>query len=115
MLAFEIYLNGKKIRTAGIGEPGVLTAILTWVRGEQPRAKDDLRLRVGGLVGRTNTHFTWVERPIVAGDDVRIKVVEAAKVDTPRKRERESPAQKASRQRAYVRRMARQFGWKIQG
>lgn len=34
MLAFEVHLNGRKICTAGIGEPGVITNVITWVLGD---------------------------------------------------------------------------------
>jgi hypothetical protein len=47
MIAFELYLNGKKPCTAGVGNDGVLSAHVTWVRstGERTRRNvaEDLR------------------------------------------------------------------------
>jgi hypothetical protein len=52
MLAFEIQVNGKRRCVAGTGEPGVLSAILTWHLGE-PKGRraptEDMEVRVGGL------------------------------------------------------------------
>jgi hypothetical protein len=57
MLCFEVSLNGERLCTAGVGEYGVLSTILTWVwsrteevgspeREERKRKPD---LHVGGL------------------------------------------------------------------
>ena len=32
MIAFDVFLNRKKLARAGVGSDGVLTAITTWVR-----------------------------------------------------------------------------------
>jgi hypothetical protein len=45
---------------------------------------------------------------------VTIRVVEVALVDKPRERHRPNPAADLRRQKQYVRRMAKQFGWKVQ-
>jgi hypothetical protein len=52
MRAFEVSLNGKKLCLAGIGDDGVLTAIVDWVTG---RDRADLFLEVGGLVSPTRS------------------------------------------------------------
>src|SRR5437773_1430128 len=118
MIAFEVYLNGKKISTTGVGSLGVLTACLSW-RGPQPYEKggrpgaEYIRLEAGGLAD-SGEHFRWVDRKIKRGDEVSIKVVEIASADKPRERKRPDPAADLRRQKAYVRRMAKHLGWKLQ-
>lgn len=117
MLAFELQLNGKKICTAGIGEPGVLTSFITWVLGDggsRQKGREEMFVRLGGLVSRTNQHLDWLRRPLRRGDEVSIRVVEVDVVDTPKRQRRESPTHQRRAQERYVRRMAKQFGWKIE-
>ena len=122
MPAFQVYLNGKKVSTAGVGDLGVLSAHVTWVRrkGEHTRAKkpdsveEELGLHIGGLVTPTEEHVRWLDRDLKAGDEVRIVVVDDAKVDRPRSRERRDPAKDLRSQKRYVRALAKKFGWKIQ-
>ena len=117
MLAFEVHLNGNKKCVAGIGEPGVLTTTLTWVLG-QPKGRrksgEDMWLHVGGLISRNYEFVDWFQRKVRRGDEVVIRIVEVGAADAPRKRRQESPAQRRRQQQAYVRKMAKQFGWKIQ-
>ena len=118
MIAFEVYLNGKKLCIAGVGELGVLSTIVTW-RGTQPYKKggqpvaEYLRLDAGGLAD-SGEHLRWAERKLKRGDEVTVKVVEVASADKPRERKRPSPAMDLRRQKQYVRRMAKQLGWKLQ-
>jgi hypothetical protein len=118
MIAFEVHLNGKKIGTAGVGARGVLSTCLTW-RGPQPYQKggptvaEYLRLDVGGLAD-SGEHLRWLDRKLKREDIVSIKVVEIDSADKPRERQRPNPAADLRRQKQYVRRMAKQFGWKIQ-
>jgi hypothetical protein len=118
MIAFEVHLNGKKVCTAGVGELGVLTTNLAW-RGPQPYQKggpsvaDYLRLDVGGLAA-SGEHLRWLDRKLRRGDAVTIKVVEVDSTDRPRERQPHNPAAELRRQKQYVRRMAKQFGWKLQ-
>ena len=118
MIAFEVYLNGKKISTTGVGSLGVLTACLSW-RGPQPFQKggrpvaETLRLYAGGLAD-SREHLRWVDRKIKPGDDVAIKVVEVASADKPRERKRPNPTEDLRRKKDYVRQMAKQLGWKLQ-
>ena len=53
MTAFEVYLNGKRICTAGVGEVGVLSTSLAWRGTQQHRGGKPvpsyLRLDIGGI------------------------------------------------------------------
>lgn len=53
MRAFEVQLNGKRLCLAGVGERGVLTAIIEHIAGLNG---SNLNLNVGGLFGSTWKH-----------------------------------------------------------
>ena len=119
MLAFEVYINGKKRCTAGIRGPCVLTAALCWVlrgRTSRGRKRKELNFGVGGLVSRSDEDLQWLQRDVQPGDEVTIRIIEAAKVDKPKKRRRQraTPAQIQARKQALVLRLAKEIGWKVQ-
>ena len=120
MPVFHVYLNGKKVSTAGVGDIGVLSAHVTWVRRTQKdmqvkMPKEELTLDVGGLISPKEEYVRWLDRAALqVGDEVRIIVAKAAKVDRPRSRKQSDPAEDLRRQKRYVREMAKRFGWKIQ-
>src|SRR2546423_13644775 len=117
MLAFEVHLNGKKVCTAAMGEPGVLSSIVTWHLGDgagRPKGQEELDLAVSALVSRTQEHVDWLKRRLRRGDEVSIRIVEAAHADSPKRRKRENPVQRRRQQQIYVRRLAKQFGWNIE-
>ena len=117
MLAFEVHLNGEKICTAGIGDPGVMTGIITWSLGDGKRRpkQEELELQVGGLASssRTDQYLYWIKRSLQRGDAVSIRIIEARKVDRPKRRRAETAAHRRRQEERYVRQMAEQFGWKI--
>ena len=88
MIAFEIYINGKKRCTAGIGDLGVLSSILSW-RGRQPDSSgavpdsDSLVLDVGGFESTSRQHSRWLEQDICVGDEISIRVIETDQADKP--------------------------------
>jgi hypothetical protein len=122
MPVFHVYLNRKKVSTAGVGELGVLSAHVTWVRrkGEDTRAKrpdsveEELTLYIGGLVTHSEEHVCWLNRNLDVGDEVIIRVGENSRVDRPRSRQRRDHSKELRAQKRYVRDMAKKFGWKIQ-
>jgi hypothetical protein len=121
MRAFVLYLNGRKLGTAGVGDEGVLTATVTWVRrkGEHNRSTraagvvEELELSLAGLMTPTDEHVRWRQRSIKVGDEVRIKVVEVTTVDKPGHRKKRDRAQELRQQQTYVREMAKKFGWTL--
>ena len=122
MPVFHVYLNGKKLTTAGVGELGVLSAHVSWVRrvgkhthsGKPGSVEEELTLHVGGLVSPVGEHVRWLDRQLKAGDEVSIRVAEDGHVDRPRSRERRDRSKELRSQKRYVREMAKKFGWKIQ-
>ena len=59
MIAYEVWVNDKKICVAGVGESGVLNAVLTW-GGKPGRPPQNPNLHVGGLVN--DEHVRWTEK-----------------------------------------------------
>ena len=120
MRAFVLYLNGKKLATAGVGTRGVLSANITWVRRDKPQAgsrhktwNEELGVVLGGLDTTTDEHLRWCQRKLQVGDEVCLKVVEVKSVDRPRHRQRRNRTEELRQQKRYVREMARKFGWTI--
>jgi len=119
MVAFEVYINGKKKCTAGIAGPAVLTAAVTWVL-RNPAARHlrrkEMNLGVGGMVSRSDEFRDWVQRDLRVGDEVTIRIIESATVDKPKKRRRlrATPAQIRQHKQAHLKRLAKELGWKIQ-
>jgi hypothetical protein len=111
MRAFEVHLNGKRLCLAGIGNDGVLTAIANWVVGD---GRKDMWLRVGGLILPADEHISWPNWKLRVGDEIKIVVRETTSADKPPTRRRRDPRQELKDQKKYVRRMARELGWKIQ-
>ena len=100
MIAFEVRLNGKRMCIAGAEDLGVLCAHVSavgrlGVKSVRARPDEDtvpdVFYSVGGLTGRPNPkknlHFRWKSiSPLVVGDVVEIKVLEAKKADRPKSR-----------------------------
>jgi hypothetical protein len=111
MLSFNVSLNGKKLCLAGIGKHGVLSAILTWAASDRG---EDLFLHVGGLANEE--HIDWIEqkRLLQVGDEIRVEICDAESVDAPIRKRRIDAAETLDGKKRYVRRIAKELGWKIQ-
>jgi hypothetical protein len=116
MIALEVHVNGKKRCVAGIKDDGVVSAILSWVgrgRPERGLPAEDVSLRVGGLDSLKDEHMDWLLEDLMVNDEVMIRIVDVRKGDPPLKGSRRPVKDTKRHQKAYVRRMAKQFGWKI--
>jgi hypothetical protein len=110
MRAFNVSLNGKKLCLAGVGERGVLSAIVTSVAGDRGA---DLFMEVGGLANEE--HVDWIkQKRLHAGDEIRVKIVDAGSADKPVRKRRIHPSETLNAKKRYVRMMAKELGWKIQ-
>jgi hypothetical protein len=110
MRAFEVYLNGKRLCVAGIGDNGVLTTIIDHVSGH---GRNEQHVRIGGLVNATDEHVHWGLKRLKTGDEVLVKIVESISVDRPTKRRKRDPKEELKREKQYVKDMARKLGWKL--
>lgn len=99
MIAFVVSVNGQRVGTIGVGDSGVLSAIVRWSgRAGEP---GDLGLDIGGLDTRTDEHIRWPHPPeIQKGDTITIQVIEANTVDTPT--DRKTPAQLREEEREFL-------------
>lgn len=119
MIAFDVFLNRKKLVRAGVGSDGVLTAITTWVRrraaesdGKRPRWDRDLSFNLSGYRSNDDEvgeHLTWEDKRLKPGDVLTIKVITAARVDEPKRRITEDPKLVERSQKRYYQRLKRKF------
>jgi hypothetical protein len=111
MRAFNISLNGKKVCLAGIRGYGVLAVTITSVIGNHGTMSS---LQVGGLDGKTREHFDWTQKRLREGDEIGIRIVEIRSPDKPVRKKLIDSAADLAAKKSYVRRMAKELGWKIQ-
>ena len=84
MKALEVFINGHRVCLAGVGDDGVLNAIVNSIGN--PKREDDIFLSVGGLDCVTDEHLRWESPSIGVGAEVLVRVIEAAEVDPPSER-----------------------------
>ena len=74
MVAFEVHINGKHIVTAGVGEDGVVSTILSWAIGPPPRVPfGQMHFGVGGA--DATDHLQWTVPEVGVGDEITLKLV----------------------------------------
>ena len=70
MKAFEVFINGRHLATAGIGNTlGVLHSIVELDRGVPGYF-------LQGWDGRTDEYLAWSSRKIELGDQITVKIIE---------------------------------------
>jgi hypothetical protein len=118
MIAFEVSLNGKLVCTAGIGDFGVLTSILTWVRRRPAYSRngdtveEELTFEVSGRDSREPTaseNLTWLSETLDVGDNVSIRIVEVDTADPPLARTRDDPDTIERSRRQYFEQLTREY------
>ena len=121
MIAFDVFLNRKKLARAGVGSDGVLTAMVTWVRRRspptngkrrQPQWERDLSFTLAGYRStnaEVGEHFKWEDRKLKPGDVLTIKVIAAVRVDEPKRRIAQDPEFVERSRRRYYQRLKRKF------
>jgi hypothetical protein len=112
MRAFEVSLNGETLCVAGIGTDGVLSGIVSWVAGKNG---NECFLHVGGLISQTQEHVDWIShRPLEIDDKMELVIRDKDSVDEPGRRSPEDQERNLEGKKNYVRRLAKELGWKIQ-
>jgi hypothetical protein len=98
MKCFEVKVNGEKLCTAGIGDDGVLTTVVSFAKrsnstDETAQDSDNperLHLRVSGVAGPepgVMEHLEWLDQSLSVGDEITIRIVETPECDKPNNRE----------------------------
>jgi hypothetical protein len=125
MFAINVLINGKKVCTAGVGNFGVLTAIVSWVAHEPEKLarwakmgdteieSPRLNLHVGGISHERKANVDWPVPDIKVGDELVIQLCERDEVDDPEPSEVQYEEIEIEDQKAQVRRMAKELGWQI--
>ncbi|MGH9907867.1 MAG: hypothetical protein ACRD8U_20045 [Pyrinomonadaceae bacterium] len=109
MICFQIDVNNETVCTAGIGEFGVLTATISWVQNRDQTSKNrrqvlGIALNVGGLTDHASGEdefMEWIKKRLSVGDEVRLRIVEAAECDEPSERSRRDPHEQVDKAREY--------------
>ncbi len=109
MRAFEIHLNGKKLYVAGL-EEGTLFFHVSCTQNKHVRGS--VGLNVTALLHSHET-VRWQHRTLRMKDEVCIKIIETGTVDQPKVLQK-APKDVRKYEKAYVRRMVKEFGWTIQ-
>jgi len=86
----------------------VSTSILTYVNRAGSR---ELKLNVGGLDSDAQQHLTWATLALRIGDEIAIRIVESSKIS--RVRSRTAVDLGTKHERAWLRKTARKFGYKL--
>lgn len=109
MICFQVEINGKKLCTAGVGEFGALTTVLSWVRNRQHadttgEDTEAAQLRVGGstsLSAGVDENVEWASSGLNVGDEVRVTVIDQLQPDDPTQRTIRDPALELERTKAH--------------
>ena len=116
MTVFDVFLNDRKLCRAGVGNDGVLDAIVSWARLTGPAAqtarrlkqpREEMRLHVGGLAD--DTHRRWTNRRLEAGDRVTIAISTARSFDRPGRIKARNPKLEEQQQKRYYLHLKEKF------
>jgi hypothetical protein len=108
MRAFEIYLNNKKLCVAGLEEGMLLLGVSC---SENKHGRSLVGLDMTGML-LTQSTVRWQRRVLRMNDEIRVKIVETNKSDKYKVLQK-PPGDARKYEKAYVRRMAKEFGWTI--
>lgn len=123
MIAFEVHVDGKLVCTAGVGDLGVITTIISWAQRkasehegralEDREFEEDLTIHVGGLLREsdgTAVHLRWLDTDLQPGSEVVVRVVEVTEATKPSWAERESPDFVEEQKRRYYEHLKQEYG-----
>ena len=98
-IRLEVSVNGEVRCVGGIGEFGVLSAIVGWVKRRADRVHPDVRtdptydeaqmlaqridVQFGGLDSSTDRHVSWLNEQLKPGDVVTVRILGEGEYDEP--------------------------------
>ena len=92
MIAFDVYLNGEKVCTAGNEDLTSVTAAVNFFPKGYRRDKLSPTLTVDGVASQPEEFLDWAYRELRVGDRVEIQVVESSTADKVLRRHRPAHA-----------------------
>ncbi len=109
MICFQVEINGKKICTAGVGDFGVLTTVVSFVRNRKqnrpaPDGAGQVKLDVSGTASLSDgveENVNWAGSTLNVGDEIRITLVDAIQADEPVQRTTRDPVLELERTKAH--------------
>ena len=109
MICFQVEINGKKLCSAGVGEFGVLTTVLSMVRNRHQAGLDvedrgQAQLKVGGTASLSDSvdeNLEWASSSLNIGDEIRIIITEGLEPDDPVQRTTRDPSLELERTKAH--------------
>jgi hypothetical protein len=128
MVGYNVYRNNERLCVAGVGEFGVLTACVAWAahspeklgrwaaEGIAEQEPVELMLQVEGLKSNDHApalHMRWVDASLRVGDEIKIRVIDASRVDPATTEYQDNPDKDLEAKKTYVRRLAKELGWEI--
>jgi hypothetical protein len=110
MVGFGVTLNGRALCTAGVGDVGVLTVVVSAVFRDPAagRGESELSLEVGGLASGERRAWPGTDA-LAVGDEIVIRVVETTTPDAPERVSRTDPAFAEAREREYYERLRAKY------
>lgn len=86
-MRMDVFVNDRKICTAGIDESGVVDAQVMAIRWKPSENKPgEMFVMVGGMDDAdfdAPQYMTWAKEDICVGDEVRIKITDVGEIGTP--------------------------------
>jgi hypothetical protein len=110
---FEVLVNGARACRASIDPDGGLHAIVSWRGSPRRGCEAALQLSISGVDGFTEESIRWPAPELRIGDEVTIRVTDAANGEAPVERVAFDPEELLQQQQEYVRQMAARWGWEI--
>jgi hypothetical protein len=107
MICFQVEINGEKLCIAGVGEYGVLTTVLSYVRNREQghlEEKAQAELKVGGtmsLKDSVDENVEWNGKSLTVGDEIRIVITDHLQPDHPTQRATRDPALELEKTKAH--------------
>jgi len=126
MICFEVCVNGKVVCTAGVGDLGVLTAMLVWVKREPNNcpegldiatwSQEELNLSIGGSIGhgeQGHEFLDWIkDHGISVGDEIAIRILSQTNCDEPVAKRIDTSEFVKEKKREYLEELKKEFAEK---
>jgi hypothetical protein len=108
MRAYEVFLNGKRLCVAGVGNDGYISAYITY--RSEPEAT---WINVMGLINRKKLYVRWTQRSLRSGDEVLLRVVDRKSVDRYKIIRQHDEKRDLESMKRHVRKMAKSLGMAV--